>query len=96
MKIGPARCIRRPNRRTGVPELRGRSGLAGGPIDELCVLSRKPKATEAEHQARMEAAGRQPEWSLALNPTPALLAEHGPEALARLAGRGAPAPAELL
>jgi len=58
--------------------------------------SPEAQAKKAEHQARMDASGRQPGWSLALNPTPALLAEHGPEALARLAGRSAAAPAEPL
>jgi len=63
---------------------------------QISADSPEAQAKEAEHQARMEATGRQPGWSLALNPTPAMLAEHGPEALARLAGRGAPAPAEPL
>ena len=36
----------------------------------------------------MEAAGREPGWSLALNPTPALRAEFGDAELARRAGHG--------
>jgi len=63
---------------------------------QISADSPKAQAKKAEHEARLEATGRQPGWSLALNPTPALLAEHGPEALARLAGRGAAAPAEPL
>ncbi len=39
--------------------------------------SPEAKARAAEHQDRMDALGRQPGWSLALNPTPALRAEFG-------------------
>jgi len=63
---------------------------------QISADSPEAQAKKAEHEARLEATGRQPGWSLALNPTPALLVEHGPEALARLAGRGAAAPAEPL
>jgi len=63
---------------------------------QIAADSPQAQAKKAEHQQRLDAAGRQPGWSLALNPTPALLVEHGPEALARLAGRGAAAPAEPL
>jgi len=63
---------------------------------QISADSPEAQAKKAEHEARLEATGRQPGWSLALNPTPALLAEHGPEALARLAGRGAEVPAEPL
>jgi len=63
---------------------------------QISADSPQAQAKKAEHEARLEATGRQPGWSLALNPTPALVAEHGPEALARLAGRGAAAPAEPL
>jgi len=34
--------------------------------------SPEAKAKETEHQQRMDAQGREPGWSLALNPTPAL------------------------
>ena len=37
--------------------------------------SPEAKAEEAEYQARLDAQGRQPGWSLALNPTPAMRAE---------------------
>jgi len=37
--------------------------------------SPEAKAKEAEYQARLAAQGRQPGWSLALNPTPAMRAE---------------------
>ncbi len=49
--------------------------------------SPEAKARAAEHQDRMDALGRQPGWSLALNPTPALRAEFGDAELARRAGR---------
>ncbi len=39
--------------------------------------SPEAKAKETEHQQRMDAQGREPGWSLALNPTPALRAEFG-------------------
>ncbi len=50
--------------------------------------SPEAKAKEAEHQERLEARGREPGWSLALNPTPALRAEFGDAELARRAGHG--------
>jgi len=50
--------------------------------------SPEAKAKETEHQQRMAAQGREPGWSLALNPTPALRAEFGDEELARRAGHG--------
>jgi len=53
--------------------------------------SPEAKAKETEHQQRMDARGREPGWSLALNPTPALRAEFGDAALARRAGPGDPA-----
>jgi len=39
--------------------------------------SPEAKAKETEHQERMDARGREPGWSLALNPTPVLRAEFG-------------------
>ncbi len=48
--------------------------------------SPEAKAKEAEHQQRMDC--REPGWSLALNPTPALRAEFGDAELARRAGHG--------
>jgi len=45
--------------------------------------SPEAKAKETEHQQRMDARGRKPGWSLALNPTPALRAEFGDAELAR-------------
>jgi len=48
----------------------------------------KAKAKETEHQQRMDAQGREPGWSLALNPTSALRAEVGDAELARRAGHG--------
>ena len=50
--------------------------------------SPEAKAKETEHQQRMDAQGRKPGWSLALNPTPALRAEFGDAELARRAGHG--------
>ncbi len=50
--------------------------------------SPEAKAEEAEHQQRMDARGREPGWSLALYPTPALRAEFGDAELARRAGHG--------
>ena len=50
--------------------------------------SPEAKAKETEHWQRMEAQGREPGWSLALNPTPALRAEFGDVELARRAGHG--------
>jgi len=50
--------------------------------------SPEAKAKETEHQQRMAARGREPGWSLALNPTPALRAEFGDAELARRAGHG--------
>ncbi len=50
--------------------------------------SPEAKAKETEHQQRMDARGREPGWSLALNPTPALRAEFGDAELARRAGHG--------
>jgi len=50
--------------------------------------SPEAKAKKAEHQQRMAAAGREPGWSLALNPTPALRVEFGDAELARRAGHG--------
>jgi len=50
--------------------------------------SPEAKAKETEHQQRMDAQGREPGWSLALNPTPALRAEFGDAELARRAGHG--------
>jgi len=56
---------------------------------ELQITADSPeaKAKEAEHQARLDARGRQPGWSLALNPTPALITEFGREELLLRAGR---------
>ncbi len=48
--------------------------------------SPEAKAKETEHQQRLDARGREPGWSLALNPTPALRAEFGDAELARRAG----------
>jgi len=48
----------------------------------------KAKAKETEHQQRLDAQGREPGWSLALNPTPALRAEFGDAELACRAGHG--------
>jgi len=48
--------------------------------------SPEAKAKETEHQQRMDAQGREPGWSLALNPTSALRAEFGDAELARRAG----------
>jgi len=50
--------------------------------------SPEARAKETEHQQRMDARGREPGWSLALNPTPALRAEFGDAELARRAGHG--------
>ncbi len=50
--------------------------------------SPEAKAKETEHQQRMDARDREPGWSLALNPTPALRAELGDAELARRAGHG--------
>ncbi len=50
--------------------------------------SPEAKAKETEYQQRMDAQGREPGWSLALNPTPALRAEFGDAELARRAGHG--------
>jgi len=44
---------------------------------QISADSPQAQAKEAEHQQRLDAAGRQPGWSLLLNPTPALLAEMG-------------------
>jgi len=52
--------------------------------------SPEAKVKEAEHQARLDAQGRRPGWSLALNPTPALIAEYGREELMLRAGRLSP------
>ena len=56
---------------------------------ELQITADSPeaKAKEAEHQARLDARGRQPGWSLALNPTPALITEFGRDELLLRAGR---------
>ena len=54
--------------------------------------SPEAKAKAAEYQARLDARGRQPGWSLALNPTPALIAEYGRDELMLRAGRPSPAP----
>jgi len=50
--------------------------------------SPEAKAKEAEHQQRLDARGREPGWSLALNPTSALRVEFGDAELARRAGHG--------
>ncbi len=50
--------------------------------------SPEAKAEETEHQQRMDAQGREPGWSLALNPTPALRAEFGDAELAHRGGHG--------
>jgi len=50
--------------------------------------SPEAKTKETEHQQRLDAQGREPGWSLALNPTPALRAEFGDAELARRAGHG--------
>ncbi len=50
--------------------------------------SPEAKAKETERQQRLEAQGREPGWSLALNPTPALRAEFGDAELARRGGHG--------
>jgi len=63
-------------------------------VKELMAGTYARKFAEQGFVALAFGYGRQPGWSLALNPTPALLVEHGPEALARLAGRGVAAPAE--
>jgi len=55
---------------------------------QMSADSPEAKAKEAEHQARLGARGREPGWSLALNPTPALRAEFGDAELARRAGHG--------
>ncbi len=55
---------------------------------QMSADSPEAKAKETEHQQRMEARGRKPGWSLALNPTPALRAEFGDAELARRAGHG--------
>ncbi len=65
-------------------------------VKELMAGTYARKFAEQGFVALAFGYGRQPGWSLALNPTPALLVEHGPEALARLAGRGVAAPAEPL
>jgi len=52
--------------------------------------SPEAKAKETEHQERMSTQGRKPGWSLALNPTPALIAEYGREELVLRAGRPSP------
>jgi len=62
---------------------------------QLSLDANSPEALakeEADRQ-RLALAGRKPGWSLALNPTPALLADRGPEALSLHAGRGFAAPA---
>lgn len=55
---------------------------------QMSADSPEAKAKETEHQQRLDAQGRQPGWSLALNPTPALRAEFGDAELARRAGHG--------
>ena len=50
---------------------------------QITADSPEAKAKAAEHQARLDAHGRQPGWSLALNPTPALIAEVGRDELMR-------------
>ena len=54
---------------------------------QITADSPEAKAKAAEHQARLDAHGRQPGWSLALNPTPALIAEVGRDELMLRAGR---------
>jgi hypothetical protein len=55
---------------------------------QMSADSPEAKAKETEHQQRLDAQGREPGWSLALNPTPALRAELGDAELARRAGHG--------
>ncbi len=55
---------------------------------QMSADSPEAKAKETEYQQRLEAAGREPGWSLALNPTPALRAEFGDAELACRAGHG--------
>jgi len=55
---------------------------------QMSADSPEAKAKETEHQQRLDARGREPGWSLALNPTPALRAEFGDAELARRAGHG--------
>jgi len=55
---------------------------------QMSADSPEAKAKETEYQQRLEAAGRGPGWSLALNPTPALRAEFGDAELACRAGHG--------
>jgi len=61
---------------------------------QLNLDANSPEAREREQQARERLAeqGRKPGWSLALNPTPALLADRGQQALDLHAGRGFVAP----
>lgn len=54
---------------------------------QMSANSPQAQAAEAEHTARLQAQGRKPGWSLAMNPTPALRAEYGDAALAVWAGR---------
>ncbi len=54
---------------------------------QITADSPEAKAKAAEHQARLDAHGRQPGWSLALNPTSALIAEVGRDELMLRAGR---------
>jgi len=55
---------------------------------QMSADSPEAKAKETEHRQRLDARGREPGWSLALNPTPALRAEFGDAELARRAGHG--------
>ncbi len=55
---------------------------------QTSAVSPEAKAKEAEYQQRLDAAGREPGWSLALNPTPALRAEFGDAEPARRGGHG--------